>query len=349
MFIFRAIRQDDLDALVALARKVGSGMTTLKPDPQALGARIELAVRSFAGEAPASDRDFVFVLEDQDTGAVAGVSALKAAVGLDEPFYNFRLGRLVHSSRELGIYADKRTLYLTNDYTGCAELCTLFLDPAFRGGENGRLLSKARLMFAANGLELLPETIIAELRGFQREDGTSPFWESLGRHFFRMDFAQADDISSLGPKSFIAELMPRYPVYTDFLTDEARAAIGVVHRGTVPARRLLEQEGFWYDGYVDIFDAGPVLLAHTRRLRIVRESELAIVRLAGRDAADPEARAVPLMVANTLGPDFRVIVATGAIRYGRVDLTSRQLDALQLSEGDPVRVATLNPGDHLHA
>ena len=206
MFIFRAIRQDDLGALVDLARKVGSGMTTLKPDPQALEARVELAVRSFAGQAPATDRDFVFVLEEQATGAVAGVSALKAAVGLDEPFYNFRLGRLVHSSRELGIYADKRTLYLTNDYTGCAELCTLFLDPAFRGGENGRLLSKARLMFAANGLELLPQTLIAELRGFQRDDGTSPFWESLGRHFFRMDFAQADDISSLGPKSFIAEL-----------------------------------------------------------------------------------------------------------------------------------------------
>jgi len=348
MFIFRAIRQDDLDALVALARKVGSGMTTLKPDAKALGARIDLAVKSFAGEVSPREADYVFVLEDQASGAVAGVSALKGAVGLDEPFYNFRLGRLVHSSRELGIYADKRTLYLTNDYTGCAELCTLFLDPAFRGGENGRLLSKARMMFAANGLDLLPETIIAELRGFQRDDGTSPFWESLGRHFFRMDFDQADDISSLGPKSFIAELMPRYPVYTDFLTDEAREAIGVVHRSTIPARRLLEQEGFWYEGYVDIFDAGPVLQAHTKELRIVRESQLAIARLAAADAPAVDKQPL-LLVANTLRADFRVIVAPGAIQFGRLALSTQQLEALHLAEGDPVRVAPLNPGDKLYA
>jgi arginine N-succinyltransferase len=344
MFIFRAIRHQDLDALVALAAKVGSGMTTLKPDAKALAARIDVAVRSFAGTVAPREADYVFVLEDAGSGAVVGVSALKAAVGLDEPFYNFRLGRLVHSSREFGIYADKRTLYLTNDYTGCAELCTLFIDPAFRGQENGRLLSKARMMFAANHLDLLPETVIAELRGFQRDDGTSPFWESLGRHFFRMDFDRADDISSLGPKSFIAELMPRYPVYTDFLTDEARAAIGVVHKSTVPARRLLEQEGFWYEGYVDIFDAGPVLQAHTKELRLVRDSELAIARQATTSA--PEGPA--LLLANTKRADFRVIVGHGALRYGRVELAAEQLAALQVADGDPVRVATLNPGDKIH-
>ena len=348
MFVFRAIRHDDLDALMALAHKVGSGMTTLKPDAKALGARIDTAVRSFTGQLDPKHADYMFVIEQQGTGAVAGVSALKASVGLDEPFYNFRLGRLVHSSRELGIYADKRTLYLTNDYTGCAELCTLFLDPAFRGGENGRLLSKARMMFAANRLDLLPDTLIAELRGYQRDDGTSPFWESLGRHFFRMDFAEADDISSLGPKSFIAELMPRYPVYTDFLTPEGRDAIGVVHRSTAPARRLLEQEGFWYEGYVDIFDAGPVLQAHTKELRIVRDSQLAIAAQQGDDASETTAAPL-LLVANTRREDFRVIVAGGAIRFGRLALASRQLDALQVAEGDPLRVATLNPGDKLNA
>ena len=359
MFVLRAIQADDAGALLALARQAGSGMTTLKPDTPALEARVDRAVRSFAGQLPAEEADYLFVLEagpgGEGAGQVVGVSALKAAVGLHEPFYNFRLGRLVHSSRELGIYADKRTLFLTNDYTGCAELCTLYLAPACRGGHSGRLLSKARLMYAAHALERLPETLIAELRGFQREDGSSPFWDSLGRHFFRMDFDRADDISSLGSKSFIAELMPRYPVYTDFLTDEARAAIGAVHRGTAPARRLLEQEGFWYEGYVDIFDAGPVLQGHTRHLRIVRDGQLAI---AARGAAAPAAAAAsadgsdsvaPLLVANTAGSDFRVIVTTTtALRYGRLPLDTQQLDALHLAEGDPVRVATLNPGDRLH-
>ncbi len=348
MFVLRSIRHDDLDSLLALAHKVGSGMTTLKPDPKSLQERIDRAVRSFAGDIEPRDADYVFVLEDLAQGVVAGVSALKACVGLDEPFYNFRVGRLVHSSRELGIYADKRTLYLTNDYTGCAELCTLFLDPAYRSGENGRLLSKARMMFIANSLDSLPETIIAELRGYQREDGKSPFWESLGRHFFRMDFDRADDISSLGHKSFIAELMPRFPVYTDFLTDEAREAIGVVHKSTAPARRLLEQEGFWYEGYVDIFDAGPVLQAHTRELRIVREARLAIAKEVG-SPTPPPADSPALLVANTTRGDFRVIVARAAAQFGRLELDAGQLAALHLGDGDPVRFTSLNPGANPNA
>src|SRR5574341_272999 len=294
MIVLRSVHPGDVDALMNLAAQVGSGMTTLKPDRKSLAARVEKACASFAGELPPAGCDYVFVLEDLAQRRVVGISALKAAVGLDEAFYNFRVGRLVHASRELGIHTTKQTLFLSNDFTGSAELCTLFLDPAYRSGQCGRLLSKGRLLFAAGFLDLLPEMLIAEMRGFQRDDGTSPFWESLGRHFFRMDFAQADDISSLGPKSFIAELMPRFPVYADFLTEEAQAVIGVVHRDTAPARRLLEQEGLLYEGFVDIFDAGPVLQGHIKQLRITRESVLAIARESARVAApQPDAPGIP--------------------------------------------------------
>jgi arginine N-succinyltransferase len=43
----------------------------------------------------------MFVMEDTATGRLAGVCAIKGAVGLTEPFYNYRIGTLVHSSREL--------------------------------------------------------------------------------------------------------------------------------------------------------------------------------------------------------------------------------------------------------
>lgn len=345
MIVFRSIRSGDLDALLSLARQVGAGMTTLKPDRTMLGRRIERAVASFAGQLPAAECDYVFVLEDTCSGEVIGVSALKAAVGLDEAFYNFRVGRLVHASRELGVHATKQTLFLSNDFTGSAELCTLFLAPAHRSSQCGRLLSKGRLLFAAGFLDLFPELLIAEMRGWQREDGSSPFWESLGRHFFRMDFAEADDISSLGPKSFIAELMPRYPVYTDFLTDAAREVIGVVHRDTAPARRLLEQEGLLYEGFVDIFDAGPVLQGHIKQLRITRESVLAIARSGG---PTPRSGGAPVLVSNTVRGDFRVIVSSGQPAYGRFDLGEAELAALELADGDPVRVVALNAGDKLH-
>lgn len=347
MLVLRAIQSKDLPALYALAERVGPGMTTLKADSGALARRIATAEASFAGTVPQAERDYLFVLEDCGSGQIAGVSALKAAVGLDEAFYSFRLGQLVHSSREIGVYSSKKTLFLSNDLTGCAELCTLFLDPAHRCGHNGKLLSKARLLFAANFVDLLPEVLCAELRGYLRPDGTSPFWESLGQHFFKMDFSVADDRSGGGAKSFIAELMPRFPIYTDFLTEEAREVIGRVHASTEPARRMLEQEGMAYEGLVDIFDAGPVVQGHIRHLRITKQSTLAIARPVP-DGTTPSPTGCPLLVCNTRLNDFRAIVTHAVPAFGSLPLTNEECTALAVGAGDPVRVATLKPGDTLH-
>ncbi len=343
MFVLRAVQFADLPALMTLAGKVGSGMTTLKPDLPALEQRIELAVQSFKGALPADQADFLFVLEHTRSRAVVGLSALKSQVGLQDAFYNFRLGSQVHACRKLGIYSNKLTLFLSNDLTGCAELCSLFLDPKHRSGQNGRLLSKARMLFMAAHLNLLPLQVIAELRGFQREDGKSPFWESLGRHFFQMTFEEADDICGSGAKSFIAQLMPPYPVYVDFLSDEARQAIGKVHPNSKPAYRLLEQEGFAYQGYVDIFDAGPVLQARTRELRLVRESRVLTACRSDFALNESVLSGTALLVANTQTDDFRAVVVNDSMHAKTVALSSEALDALHLKDGAPVRVASLNP------
>ncbi len=176
---------------------------------------------------------------------------------MTEPWYNYHVGTLVHASRALDVYTVAPTLFLANDHTGHTELCSLFLDPAFRHGKNGALLAKSRLLFIAEFAERFAPKVIAELRGKLDADGRSPFWEGLGRHFFAMEYSTADYLTGIGQKSFIAELMPRHPVYANLLPESARAAIGAVHADTQPARALLEQEGFRYEGYVDIFDAGP--------------------------------------------------------------------------------------------
>jgi len=341
MLVVRAIREQDLDGLMDMAMQVGDGMTTLKPDRKVLGRRVEVAVASFAGQIPPEQRDYLFVMEDTASGNVAGVCAIKAAVGLDEPFYNYRIGTLVHSSTELNVFSRMDTLYLSNDLTGCSELCSLFLHPAYRTGYNGRLLSKSRFMFIAQFPHLFEKKLIAELRGFQEEDGHSPFWEGLGRHFFKMDFSRADDLTGLGKKSFIAELMPRHPLYVAYLPQRAQEVIGQVHKDTVPARRLLESEGMYYEGYVDIFDAGPVLQARISELRSLRESELVIV-----ERGDVVEYDVPAMLATTSLEDFRVIVATAQAGHGRVALADAERRALSCETGDPVRVMNLNPRKH---
>ncbi len=338
MMIVRPVADQDLDALLALAREVDSGMTTFKADRDALARRIEIACASFGERIAPAQRDYVFVLEDLVAGQLAGVCAIKAAVGLDEPFYNYRIGTLVHSSRELNVFSRMDTLYLSNDLTGSAELCSLFLHPGYRQGHNGKLLSKSRLLFIAQFARLFPERVIAELRGYQRPDGSSPFWESLGRHFFKMDFAKADDLTAMGKKSFIAELMPRHPLYVDYLTPEAQGVIGKVHVDTAPAQRLLEQEGMHYEGYIDIFDSGPVLQARTSELRALRESRLVTV-----SEGPGEAAGEPLLIANTRLADFRVVVGSGRLAHGHLELPATVIEAVGGKAGDALRVMRLSP------
>ncbi len=114
-----------------------------------LGSRIERSLASFAGRAGNAEACYVFVLIDGATQGVVGISAIEAAVGLAEPWYNYHVGTQVHASRELGVYTRAPTLFLTNDHTGNSELCSLFLDARYRHGRNGPLLAKARLLFIA--------------------------------------------------------------------------------------------------------------------------------------------------------------------------------------------------------
>ncbi|MFL6708104.1 MAG: arginine N-succinyltransferase [Massilia sp.] len=345
MLVVRAIEPTDLDALLAMASQVGSGMTTLKPDRKMLGDRVDVAVASFAETIAPEKRDYMFVMEDTATGKMAGICAIKSAVGLNEPFYNYRIGTLVHSSRELDIFTRMDTLYLSNDLTGSTELCSLFLHPDYRFGHNGKWLSKSRFLFIAQFPQVFTEKLIAEMRGYQADDGSSPFYEGLGRHFFKMDFDHVDELTALGKKSFIAELMPRQPLYVDYLPESAREVIGKVHRNTQPARKMLEQEGMHFEGYVDIFDAGPVLQGRVSELRAVRQSEVVAAALApSRNTSSEEMT----LVSNTDMRRFRMIVAAGAPEGGAIALSAEELNLLGAKAGDPLRTLPLNGRKNQH-
>lgn len=333
MLVVRAIQENDLDALLDLAGQTGGGMTTLKPDRASLRKRIAIACASFAQQIRPIERDYLFVMEDLAQGRLVGACAIKSAVGLDEPFYNYRLGTLVHSSKQLKVLSRLETLYLSNDLTGSSELCSLFLHPDYRSGSNGKLLLKSRMLFIAQFPELFSERLFAELRGYLREDGSSPFWDSLGQHFFRMDFARADGLSGTGKKAFIAELMPRHPLYVAYLPPEAREVIGQVHVDTAPARRMLEQEGLHYEGYVDIFDAGPVLQARVSELRALRESILSVVESAPAGHVGGELA----IIANTELAGFRAIASAPVSQGGRIALTPELAAALRVEAGGTVR------------
>ncbi|MGH8385093.1 MAG: arginine N-succinyltransferase [Pseudomonas sp.] len=328
--IVRPAQVTDLPALLALVRQA-RGLAILPADEERLNYRLRWAKRTFAEQVERADADYLFVLEDDDQ-QVVGVSAVAGAVGLREPWYNYRVGLTVSSSQGLGIQRQIPTLFLSNEMTGQSELCSLFLRPDQRLGSHGRLLSLSRLLFVAEFPHLFGDKLIAELRGSADEKGCSPFWDSVGRHFFKMDFSQADHLAALGNKSFIAELMPRQPIYTCLLTEQAQAVIGKPHANSEAALKILSAEGFAHKGYIDIFDAGPVIEAPLSNIRTVRDSQ--VLELA---IGTPDEQAPLWMIHNRRLENCRITTCK-ARRVGNSLIVDRlTAKRLQLQPGDSVR------------
>ena len=346
MFYVRPIARDDLPAVLALSERTGTGLTTLPANRDRLAERIERSLASFDGGAAQADACYVFVLVDSISDKVVGIAAIEAAVGLKEPWYNYRVGTIVHASRALDVYTVAPTLFLANDHTGHTELCSLFLDQAHRRGKNGPLLAKGRLLFIAEFTNRFAPKVIAEMRGKLDGDGKSPFWEGLGRHFFAMEYSTADYLTGIGQKAFVAELMPRYPVYANLLPDSARAVIGEVHDDTRAARSMLEQEGFRYEGYVDIFDAGPTLECFRDDIRAVRRSVVLPVHLGEEDPVpDSLTDDIRWLVCNRRFADFRVVIAHAPSHIDRFPLLPYAASALGVTDADTVRAVPLSQKD----
>jgi len=338
----RPIAKGDLAELQALARETGVGFTSLPDNRDFLAAKIAATEDAFLERTPPGRRNYFFVLEDEASGELAGCCAIEGEVGRETPFYHYRLGTLAHSSVQLDLHRTIDTLFLSSDHTGNAEVASLFLRPAYRGGDrrhqrNGALLSMVRWLFMAQFRDRFPDKVLAEMRGVFDANGKSPFWQCLGSHFFPLDFDEADQLTGLGQKSFIGELMPKYPIYTPFLSAEARACIGRVHEQTRPALAMLKKEGLRWEGYVDIFDAGPTVEAYIDDVRGVRQSRCCRVTI---DPGLAESQERPRWLAATIEmAHFRAAwVGRGPDADGSLRLTAGEAARLEVAAGASLRI-----------
>jgi len=335
MIIIRPIQQHDYDDLYRIAEESGHGFTSLPVNEALLKKRIDRTEQSFnkTVSEPGSE-SYLFVMEDTETGQIVGTSGVEAAIGLEDTFYSYHLAKVVHSSRELNVYNRVQTLTLCNDYTGASEICTLFLSKTHRKNRNGRFLSRVRFLFMAEHKERFDETVIAEMRGVSDEDGRSPFWDWLETHFFSMDFPTADYLTGIGNKSFIAELMPKHPVYVNLLSKAAQEVINQVHENTVPALKLLEAEGFCRRDYVDIFDAGPTVECNITNINTITESKRCKV-LIGEVKEQNN-----YIICNTKVSEFVAIQAAVSFKNNsnEVVLSEGTANALQVGNGDWIRL-----------
>lgn len=336
--LIRPVEQRDLDQLHELAQRTKYGLTTLPKDRSIFEKRVRQSLRAFEDvhDADPQGQLYLFVMEDTSLSKVVGTCGIVSKVGGFKPFYAFRLETELQISKTLNTQHEHDVLHLLKNHDGPTEIGSLFLHPDYRGGGNGRLLSLSRFLFIAQHPQLFESEVIAEMRGVVDEAGQSPFWEALGVHFFGIDFPHADMLSLIN-KDFIEELIPRHPVYVDLLPQEAQESIAQVHRDTVPARRLLESEGFEYQDQVDIFEAGPVLHCKRDEIRVVKTS--AVMPIAAiKDSLTEDATAT--LVSTNVG-SFRASRGM-AIRKDEGLVVERCLaDELKIVVGDQVRFASL--------
>lgn len=336
MIVVRPIRAGDYEALYQCAVESGYGFTSLPVDEALLQRRIERAEQAFSTPqiVTPGEEGYLFVMENLHTQEILGVSAIEASVGLSEAFWHYRLGKEAHYSTQHNVRRVLDTLTLCNDYTGYSELCTLFLREPFRENRNGRVLSKFRMLFLAQFRERFSKSIIAEMRGVSDADGRSPFWGWLQKNFFgMMEFSEVDYLTGIGDKTFIAELMPRHPIYVSLLDEAAQKVVGVVHENTTPALNLLKSEGFAFRGYVDIFDAGPTVEGRVKYLKTVRSSRLRRVQISHVSPSET------VLACNLELANFRALQAEVDLNDEYVVITPEVADALMVSQGDKIRVA----------
>jgi arginine N-succinyltransferase len=282
-FRIRAAQASDLQHLYEMAKLTGGGFTNLPPDRTALRAKLERNDAALARQdGPVTDELFVLMLENTATGEVRGTCQLFTQVGQQHPFYSYRLGTLTQHSKELERTFRAEMLALTTDLEGSCEVGGLFLHPGERAGGLGLLLARSRYLFIRAHRARFADRILAELRGVIDEAGGSPFWDGLAGRFFGMNFQDADQFNAINGHQMIADLMPKHPIYTAMLSESARAAIGLPHPSGRAAMRMLENEGFHYEHYIDIFDGGPTMTARTDRVRTVESArEQRIVAIDG--------------------------------------------------------------------
>jgi arginine N-succinyltransferase len=330
-FVIRAAHPNDLEPLYEMAKLTGGGFTNLPADRKALSRKLERAEAAYANERDTlADEQFVLVLERVENREVRGTCQMLSQVGQQWPFYSYRRTVLTQHSEALQRTVRCEMLNLVTDLEGSSEVGGLFLHPNERAGGLGLLLARSRYLFIAMHRPRFSDRILAELRGIIDERGGSPFWDGVAGRFFGMTFQEADYFNAINGNQFIADLMPKHPIYVAMLSESARSAIGMPHPSGRAAMRMLEDEGFAYEDFIDIFDGGPTMTARIDNVKSVAEARAdRIVRI---DGGAGEKR---LLASGRLA-GFRCCYGIGELTEGGIAIDPASAEILNLREGDEV-------------
>jgi len=331
--LFRPAKKGDLEDFMMLGASAGPGITSITHDSIVLEKRLALSETAFTSDPiQAEESHYLFALEIE--GIVVGMSGIASRIATKRPFYAYHIHHSEHRCETLHVRKTIDSLHFIQARKKPTEIGSLYLSKEKRGKHLGKLLSFGRFLFMASFPIRFDSTIIAEMRGVSDAEGRSPFWEAIGRPFFGISFKEADDMRTQHPEC-IKDLFPKHPIYPLLLPKEAQECIGVTHPNTLPARKILEKEGFKTSEYIDIFDGGPHLYAKKESVHSFKESKVAKVAEIKETIAES---AEGILCNGRL--DFRAVYAPVQL-FSRESacISSEVADALEISTGDSIRYA----------
>lgn len=306
MFRIRQSYRDDVDQVLAVAEHLDT--VNLPAERDHIENILAQSEKSFAGELPAVEREFLFVLEDLARNKIIGTSIIYAQHGTRRaPHIFFRVENDERYSVTLDKHFVHQTLRIGYNYDGPTEIGGLILLPEYRHTAEGlgKALSYVRFLFIRMHRPLFRANVLSELLPPLEPDGTSKLWEALGRKFTGLSYQEADLLSK-DNKEFIHALFPDDPIHTELLPDDVQKIIGKVGPETRGVEAMLKRIGFEYAGQIDPFDGGPHFVARTDEITLVRDAmEVEIRTVENADVGRPWAMLA--VEGGTTRPRFRAI------------------------------------------
>ena len=289
----RGAMPSDEDQLLSVAGHLNT--VNLPNDREEIRGILDQAQKSFTGAIKdPRRREYVFVLVDTEAQRVVGTSMIIGQLGRrDAPYIYVDVFEEERYSATLDKHFRHTVLKIGYSYNGPTEIGGLIVRPEYRKKPErlGLLISYVRFLYIKLHRDLFRDELLAELLPPLEPDGTSHLWDSVGRKFTDMTYAEADRLSKKN-KEFVKGLFPEGAIYATLLPQNAQDVIGKVGAQTKGVEKMLRRVGFRYAWRVDPFDGGPHFTAPTDEVSLVQRTREGVVAKLLPPEEAPKSRAL---------------------------------------------------------